>query len=314
MLHPIDILQATAEELRRAAPCVLATLVGVEGSSPRPLGSQMLIRADGSFDGMLSSGCIEQAIVGQALEALADGRARNLRYGKDSPWFDLQLPCGSGIDVQLCVNPDRALVEDTLDTLAKRKPVRWMLGENDSDNGQWQRTQRPAKEAYTQTFLPRWQLVAAGRGPILASLAAIAKSCDFEVHIYSPDKADLDAAQAFAHSCHQLTHADQFSCPPLDKYSAAVTLFHDHDWEPPVLKAMLATNTAHIAALGSPRAHSERLMELTRHGVKPNQMARIKGPAGLDINAATPPEISLSIVAEVVQTLRGARGKLRKAA
>jgi len=235
----------------------------------------MLIRADGSFEGMLSSGCIEQAIVGQALEALEDGSARTLRYGKDSPWFDLQLPCGSGIDVQLCVNPNAELIIETLETLRKRKTVRWLLDEQ----GQWQRAQRPAKDGHT--------------------LAAIAKSCDFEVHVYSPDKADLEAAKPFVASATQLTHADQFSCPPLDKHSAAVTLFHDHDWEPPVLKAFLATNTAHIAALGSPRAHSDRLMELARHGVKPNQMARIKGPAGLDINA---------------QTLRGARGKLRKAA
>ena len=309
MLHPIDILQATADVQSRAEPCVLATLVGVEGSSPRPAGSQMLIRADGSFEGMLSSGCIEQAIVGQALEALADGQARTLRYGKDSPWFDLQLPCGSGIDVQLSVNPNAALVQETLETVGKRKTVRWLLDEQ----GQWQRAQRPATEGHTQTFFPRWKLLAAGRGPILVSLASIAKSCDFEVHIFSPDKADLETALPFADSCQQLIHADQFSCPPLDKHSAAVTLFHDHDWEPPVLKALLASNTAYIAALGSPRAHSERLMELARHGVKPNQMARIKGPAGLDINAATPAEIALSIMAEVVQTLRGARGKLRKA-
>ncbi|MGB0866760.1 MAG: XdhC family protein, partial [Granulosicoccaceae bacterium] len=258
MLHPIDILQATSNVLSRAEPCVLATLVGVEGSSPRPAGSQMLIRADGSFEGMLSSGCVEQAIVGQALDALADGRARTLRYGKDSPWFDLQLPCGSGIDVQLCVNPDSTLVRDTLETLQKRKTVRWLLDQH----GQWQRAQRPATEGHTQTFFPRWQLVAAGRGPMLVSLAAIAKSCDIEVHIFSPDKTDLEAAQPFVHASQQLSHADQFNCPPLDKHSAAVTLFHDHDWEPPVLKAMLATNTAYIAALGSPRAHSERLMEL----------------------------------------------------
>lgn len=297
--HPIDTLEAVAATQAAGQRCVLATLVGVDGSSPRPLGTQMLVRADGSTSGQLSSGCIEQAIVGQAMEALGDGRPRTLRYGQGSPWFDLKLPCGSGLDVHLAVDPDPALVRDTLQRLAARKAVRWRL-----EDGAWQPTERPAREGFTQLFSPRWQLLAVGRGPVLSSLASIAASCDMAVLAYGPERADLEACERAGAAVQLLRHADQFDCPKLDRHSAAVTLFHDHDWEPPILRALLASNTAHIAAMGSPRAHAARLMELTRLGVKPAQLARIKGPAGIDIHAATPAEIALSITAEIVQRLR----------
>lgn len=299
-LHHINLLQTVLDTLAEGKRCALATLINSEGSSPRPVGSQLLVSEDGTKVGMISSGCIEQAIVGQAIEALEQNKPRTLRYGKGSPWFDLQLPCGSGIDVQVSVHLSRELIEHTLDKLKARKNVRWCLDEQ----GQWQLTQRPLRDAHTQLYTPRWQLYALGRGPALANLSAIAAPCDIDVHVYSPDTEDLNAAQPFAKSTTQLHHADEFDCPKLDKFSAAVTLFHDHDWEPSILQALLETNAAYIAALGSPRSHATRLMQMTQNGVSAKQLTRIKGPAGLDIHATTPAEIALSIVAEMVQRMR----------
>jgi xanthine dehydrogenase accessory factor len=79
--------------------CVLVTLVNVEGSSPRRVGSQMAVAADGTVVGMISSGCAEAAIVAEAMSALHEGRVRTVRYGTGSPYMDVVLPCGSGIDV-----------------------------------------------------------------------------------------------------------------------------------------------------------------------------------------------------------------------
>lgn len=300
-LHHINLLQTTLDTLAEGRRCALATLIHSEGSSPRPVGAQLLVREDGSRVGMISSGCIEEAIVGQAIEALDEDQPRSLRYGKDSPWFDLQLPCGSGIDVHVCVHLGRELIEHTLGALKARKNVRWCLDEQ----GQWQLTQKPMRNAHTQLYTPRWQLYALGRGPALASLAAIATPCDIDVHIYSPDTEDIDAALPFTKNVTRLNHADEFDCPKLDKFSAAVTLFHDHNWEPPILQALLETNAAYIAALGSPRSHAARLMQMTQNGISAKQLARIKGPAGLHIHASTPAEIALSIVAEMVQRMRG---------
>lgn len=299
--HPSALLQATLDTLVSGQRCAIATLVASTGSSPRPLGAQMLIREDGSSAGLISSACIEQAIIGQALEAIAEGCARKLRYGKDSPWFDLQLPSGSGIDIHVAVQPDASLIEHSLAQLQLRKRVRWQLDEA----GQWQLAQRPQRDAITQLYEPRWQLHAIGRGAALASLAAIATPCDIDVHIYSPDTADMLAAEPFAATVQQIPQANDFSCPKLDRYCAAVTLFHDHDWEPPILQALLNSNAGYIAALGSPRSHATRLMQLSKKGVSAKQAARIKGPAGLDINAATSAEIALAIVAEIVQKMRG---------
>ncbi len=300
-LHPTALLQAALDSLHSGQRCAIATLTHVEGSSPRPVGTQLLVREDGSRHGMIASGCIEDAIVGQAVEALQQRQARSLRYGKDSPWFDLQLPGDSAIDVHISVDPDATLITETLEKLQKRKAARWLL----EAQGQWQAlSQRPPQGAHIQLYTPRWQLLAVGRGPALPALASIANTCDFEVHIHSPDSADLDAAAPFSRSVHKLPHPEQFDCPALDRYSAAVTLFQDHDWEPSILQALLNTEASYIAAMGSRRSHATRLMQLTQAKVSAKQLARLKGPAGLDIKAATPAEIALAIVAEAVQQVR----------
>ena len=102
---------------------VLATLVAQDGSAPRPRGSQMAIRADGEAVGNLTGGCAEAAIIAEAQARLAAGANRLLRYGKGSPYIDIRLPCGSGIDVFF----DTQLRDEDLDLVlaanARREPA-----------------------------------------------------------------------------------------------------------------------------------------------------------------------------------------------
>jgi xanthine dehydrogenase accessory factor len=76
----------------------LISLVAIDGTTPRPLGALMAVAENGAFTGYMSGGCIEQSIAKDAVQAIAEGRNRMVRYGKGSAYFDLQLPCGSGLD------------------------------------------------------------------------------------------------------------------------------------------------------------------------------------------------------------------------
>lgn len=83
---------------RRAA---LVTIVGIEGASPRPLGAQMAVTAEGQSVGYLSGGCLEAAVIEEAKISLREGENRLVRYGKGSRYFDVRLPCGSGFDIYI---------------------------------------------------------------------------------------------------------------------------------------------------------------------------------------------------------------------
>jgi xanthine dehydrogenase accessory factor len=89
-----------------------------------------------------------------------------------------------------------------------------------------------------------------------------------------------------------------------DRASAIVALTHDPKIDDPALIAALRSEAFYIGALGSRRNHARRLQRLTESGFGENQLARIKGPIGLDIGAVSQAEIAVSIIAEITQVLR----------
>ncbi len=92
--------------------CALITLIGVDGNAPRAEGAQMAVSESGKWAGYISGGCLEQAIALEAVAAIGDGKPRLLRYGKGSPYFDIRLPCGSGLDVFVQPGLDAALIRE----------------------------------------------------------------------------------------------------------------------------------------------------------------------------------------------------------
>lgn len=298
---PTQVLETLHQWQSAGRRVAVATLVGAEGSSPRPIGSQMLVDSDGERAGILSSGCIEGAIVEQALQALAEDQSRLLRYGKGSPWMDLRLPCGAGIDVLISVHPNPELVQQTLKMLHFRHATEISMN---LESGDWSRAGNAQKGGFSQQYEPHWQLHVAGRGPMLAKLAALATTCDMQVIAHGPDLSDLRAASQHCLQTHHLKQAGDFSCEALDHWQAAVVLFHDHDWEPPILQQMLRGEARYIAALGSRNSHAQRVMMLRDMGITEQDIERIKGPAGLNIGGVTPAEIALSIVGEMVCAFR----------
>lgn len=98
--QPLEPLDAAAQWLGEGRKVALATVVKTWGSAPRQAGSQIAVRDDGAFVGSVSGGCIEGAVIGEALAAMTDGSVRNLDFGvSDETAWSVGLACGGRIEI-----------------------------------------------------------------------------------------------------------------------------------------------------------------------------------------------------------------------
>ena len=321
-----NVLPWLAQQKTSGHSCALVTLIGVEGSSPRPVGSQLAVNADGEYVGQISAGCAEATIVAEAVNCLQRNETKCVRYGKGSPYLDVVLPCGSGIDVHFLPLVPGVKIDPVLNLLAARKSV-WISSSLGNINKPFQIVEKPPVQICVENssaFLrngdnlylrydPPIHVLAFGRGTIVGSLAFFASALDMEVAAYSPDEATLEYAKTMgARHYHHLTSPESTSSLTTDQRTAAVLLFHDHDWEPPILQKLLATDCFYIGALGSRNTHSIRRELLSASGVPDRDLERILGPVGININASTPPEIAMSIIAQIVHRAATAQPALTK--
>ena len=285
----------------------LVTLVNVEGSSPRPVGSQMVVSETGDYSGLLSGGCIEPAVIIEAKNCIGSGEWKLIRYGKDSDYIDLKLPCGSGIDILIvpiaaslmsCVggkgwvdklkhaSAERKTVSLVFDTQSQSFEIEASSNQSehvlDSNQG-LSKGELETIHRFPKIYSPKHRLVIFGQGHIFDVFCLLAQNFDFEIKALSKPY-DLKMIENLG----------------LDKYSSAVLLDHDHDHDIPLICALIKTPISYIAALGSQKTHQHRLALLEAEGVMPHDLSRLKGPAGIDIGGKSPQEIALSILAEVV--------------
>jgi xanthine dehydrogenase accessory factor len=260
----------------------LLTLISTTGQSPRPVGSQLAVCETGESCGLITGGCAEGALVLDALEAMRLGENRTELYGEGSRFKDITLPCGSGLKVFFDVRISDAEIERIVTSREARQPASMIISAPDAD--------------YTRHYLPACRLVVVGQGPIVKALTQLAPALEIELDIWSPDETLAGRLNG-----HHLTSPEDFDIA-LDRYCGVATVFHDHTYEPPVLLKALHSDCFFIGALGSRKAHARRLQTLRDMGAEPDN--RIHGPIGLDISAGSPPEIALSIMAQVVEQWR----------
>ena len=288
------VLDALYEWRRQGYRTALLTLVKIDGSSPRPVGSQMAVNDAGQAVGAITGGCAEQALILDALDAMARGQNRVELYGEGSRFKDIVLPCGSGIHVGF----DVGLADDVLDGLrAARKARREAVYVFEA-----------GEVRFEQSYRPRPRLVILGSGHIVPLLAQFANLDQAEIIIYSPDETTRQRCAAFG-LCHSLNTAADWNSDDLDSDTAVVSLFHDHAFEVPLLDAALRSNAGYLGALGSQRAHARRLDALAALGWSTDALSRLQGPVGLDIGAKTPSEIAIAIMAEVIKARHAERGR-----
>ena len=246
----------------------LCTIVGIDGSFSRRLGAQLAVLPDGSTIGSLADGCLEAQL---AVDIRALEYPKVIRYGRGSPKIDFRLPCGGGLDILLDPAPDRRACRRALDKLVDRQPAKIGLPEIS-----------PLPE---RRYLPSLRIAAFGEGPELTGLGALAAAMGIELVTYDKDRLTLGRT---AEDCQ------------LDPWTAALLLFHDHEWELPLLEQALASEAFYIGAQGGENARIARTLALTERGVPEERIARIRSPIGLIPSCKAPQALALSALAEIV--------------
>jgi xanthine dehydrogenase accessory factor len=286
----------------------LVTLVAADGPSPRPIGSQMLIAANGLAAGYVSGGCVEASLELIGRDVLASGQARRVRFGGDSPFLDVQLVCGTSIE--LIIEPVRSNDPIWVDVLAAceaRRPVRRHLTQSgqallmDATADTQTIVTSTGDTAYGRLYAPKTRLVVVGSDPVAIATASLAHSIGMEAHLVRILGPKLPPDLAIG----------TYSNPPsfdagahLDRWTAVVTTTHDLESDHQILMKALSSQAFYVGALGSMRKRHDRFMRLKEDGLSPAQTERLKAPVGLDIGAATPYEIAISILADIISCRR----------
>lgn len=326
---PEDVTGVALRWLAAGEPVALATVIRTWSSSPRPTGSQMAISRDGRFEGSVSGGCVETAVVGESLAFFEEAAPRTLEFGVvDERAWEVGLACGGRIEV--FVGPaERAVLEE----IAQLKAARATFGvATDLASGasrvfaesavpedlraSWEELQRgqlpstlveqPERRCFLRAERPSPRLVIVGAVHLAQVLTQLARIAGFEVMVIDP-RAAFASVERFPDVeliCEWPTRAlDRIG---VDRATALVALSHDPKLDDPALSAGLRSRAFYLGALGSRKTQATRRERLAEAGFETRDIDRISGPIGLPIAAKTTGEIAISIVAEIVARRRGA--------
>jgi xanthine dehydrogenase accessory factor len=300
----------------------LATVVETWGSAPRRVGAQLVISGEGEMEGSVSGGCVEGAVVVEALEVLEQGGTRLLEYGvSDGDAFAVGLACGGNIKVLVEPVGENGMPVSMLRALvaarAERRQVAYEVALDGShrqlhETGFEERFRKdrsgiePDGGNFIAVHNPPLRLIVVGGVHIAQDLVHMAQRAGFDPVVVDPREAFGSAARfPDARLVNEWPDAalDEIG---LDARTAVVLLTHDPKLDDPALHRALRSKVFYIGALGSSRTHAARLVRLEEAGFSAEERERIHGPVGLDIGASGPAEIAVSILAEIVETLRKA--------
>ncbi len=306
---------------------VLATVVQTWGSAPRQAGSQLAVSGAGEIMGSVSGGCVEGAVVVEALDALAEGKPRLLRFGvADEAAFEVGLACGGLIEILVEPVGDTAsalspqMLRDLVATRAARRPVacitdlesweRQLVGPEAPDMAEAFRLDRSGRDARDRMVMlhnPPLRLVVVGAVHIAQALLPMARLAGYAPVLVDPREAFASPARFPDETLLHDWPDEALAQIGLDSRSAVVTLTHDPKLDDPAIIAALASDVFYLGCLGSTRTHAKRVERLRAAGLSEDQLARIHAPVGLNLGARTPAEIALATLAQITLALRGAR-------
>lgn len=299
----LEVLAFAEAELAAGRPAALITIVGLDGPFSRPLGAQLAVAGNRRFAGSISGGCLEQALTEEAQVAMRDGTNRILRYGEGSPYIDVRLPCGGGINLHVEASPDRALLQRAIELGKARRPfalafdpttprstLRLIEGETAAGSNE-----------FVRSYHPPLRIVLAGRGWEIVAMSQLAQSGSTEIIVASQEPATLEFCRPHASALVRLTTPAAIPDLPYDANTAIACLFHEHEWEAPLLLEALRSPAFYVGALGSRQTHRRRVEALSALGASPADIAQLKGPIGL-FAAQDPRSLAISALAEIMQT------------
>lgn len=306
----------------------MATVVETWGSAPCRAGSQLVIDRDGNFHGSVSGGCVEGAVITEAMAVLETGDSRLLDFGvADEEAWNVGLSCGGRIRVYVEKLHDGDIVRRLAAARTAREAV---LTVTDLDDGRSDiifesaPVEPPLRDEVAKAFasgvsrevavagrrlflkvdVPSPRIVVIGAVHISQILAPMAAMAGFDVTIVDPRTAFATRERFKEVELVAEWPADALSDRPLDRYSALVAVSHDPKFDDFAIAEGLRAGCFYVGALGSRKTHARRSERLAAAGATESDLARIHAPIGLAIGAANPPEIAVAILAEIIQSLR----------
>jgi xanthine dehydrogenase accessory factor len=284
------------------------------------VGSQLAISGASEIEGSVSGGCVEGAVVAEALDALKTGTSRLLTYGvSDDSAFAAGLACGGTI--RILVEPVGAGLSETLlaelvAARAARMPIAYLV-----KTGSWERrlagpeefperfrADRSGFEVDGTTFVavhnPPLRMVIVGAVHIAQALVPMARLAGYDPLIIDPRGAFAAEHRFPGEEIREDFPDEVLPAIGLDARTALVTLSHDPKIDDPAIEAALGSEVFYLGCLGSSRTHAKRVERLRARGFSEAQIARIHAPVGLDIGARSPAEIAMSVMAEITECLR----------
>jgi xanthine dehydrogenase accessory factor len=334
-----DLLPTLNEWSENDPLVAIATVVGTSGSTPRPMGARLLVSRDGRMAGSVSGGCLESAVVLEAQATIAgDAPPRLLHYGiSDEMGWAVGLSCGGEVDIfveTLEGDGSDPVIEEVRRAIETSRPVA-LLTALDGDTAGHRAAATadgglvgslggaatvaeavasglPGVEeiagmrVFIDPIVPSPQLVVIGAVHIAVALTTMGRAAGFTVSVVDPRTA-FNNAERIPDADRLVTAWPDEALPGFDlgPRDAAVCLAHDPKFEDPALTALLRTDTGYIGAIGSRGTHAKRVARLREAGFGDADIARIHSPVGLNLGAATPEEIAIAILAEIVAVRRG---------
>jgi xanthine dehydrogenase accessory factor len=327
-----DVLATAQAWLARDGRVALATIVDTWGSAPVPIGGQMVIAADTTFEGSVSGGCVEGEVITEAVELLeGGGTPRSLAYGvEDETAWRVGLPCGGRIRVHVQVletAADRAFLDRAVAARATRAALvvstdlttgaRHIHSADDldlpTDVAERFRTGQSGPSAdglcFLQALVPPPRILVIGGTHMAQALAAMVREVGYDLVLIDPRTAFASPARFPGARIVTDWPRDALPALGLDRFTAVATLSHVGHIDDEALILAARSPCFYVGALGSRRNHAKRTERLAAAGLTAEEIALIRYPIGLDIGAASPTEIAASILAEIIRHLRGPKGK-----
>ena len=307
----LSVLRSAVSWLKAGHPVAIATVVQTWGSAPRPIGSWLAIRQDGQVAGSVSGGCVEDDLIRRVqTEILTKATPEMVVYGvsqQEAARFG--LPCGGTLRLLVEPKPELAVLEKLLEQIAAhqitRRTVNFSSGKSILSAGS-RLDQFVCNEQEMQTtYGPRWRMVIIGAGQLSLYTADFALASDFEVIVIDPREEYAEGINREDVTFIKGMPDDVLLEIGVDQHTAVIALTHDPKLDDMALMEALKSPAFYVGALGSKKNTQKRKERLLEFDLGQEQVDRLHGPVGLYIGALTPPEIAVSILAEVIAVKYG---------